>query len=98
MPKKDTDVTLRSPVPDGEMMIFMQEALKASDNCPEKHDFKIGDKVRILNDDYYGQAAVVEGLSLNLLGKPLLVCKIMSETWPGSRSPCFYPYEVEHAS
>jgi|TARA_R110002051_G_scaffold239781_1_gene300405 hypothetical protein len=77
-------------------MSFMEEALTAAAKCPEKHDFKVGDKIRILHRDYIDEIAVVRGLSENLLGKPLLDVDIDYGRDGILKGLCFYPDEVEH--
>ena len=81
------------------MMSFMGEAFTAAAKCPEKHAFKVGDKVRILNRDYHGEIAVVKSLSKNFLGNPLLdVALASSDGGEAAKCLCFYPSEVEHTS
>ena len=77
-------------------MGFVEQAIAAAANCPEKHDFKVGDKVRILNRDYRDEIAIVSGLSENLFGKPLLDVDIDYGRDGICRGLCFYPGEVEH--
>jgi len=72
--------------------------MKAALSCPETHDLKVGDKVKILSRDYANDTGTIIKEEKNSLGLPLLILDMLTDE---TRETCsgyelsFYPHELE---
>lgn len=77
-------------------MSIFRDALDSAHHAANhpNDDVGVGDRVRMLSDDYYGETGVVVKDGENMLGLRLLTVKLDSRG-EDEYKPCAYPYEVE---
>lgn len=77
------------------MTLAIQAARSAEIARNDKpHNLQVGDRVKIIDGDYYNQVGTITKVGTNLLGLPLVDVKIDGSE-DGAYEPCAYPHEVE---
>lgn len=75
--------------PSGLAQAFQWQAQDAADMTPK--EFKIGDRVEILNADFRGDKATIKGFEENMFKRTLIVVQRDGST----RTTVFYPSELK---
>ena len=77
---------------------MFEQMIREALNVKKDHEFKIGDKVKILNRDYEDEPGTIIREEKNALGLPLLILDMLTDETRKTCSEyelCFYPHELE---